>query len=344
VELIDRYVYEVGRYLPYKNRADILVELRSLLFDTLEARVKGEPGEADVVALLKEFGPPPKVAASYRPEGQYLVGPELFPTFRMVIGIALLVMVVVHAVLFAVSLFTNPDPLKALDVLSGFFGSAMSGLGTIVLVFYVLQYFDVRLAKPSQEWDPSSLPVVDVKNELPRGGTLAGIVLALVFLVVLLAFPNYIGVVVTPGTPALTDPVITSQTPLIVIALLVGLVVDIVLLWRGRWQTGTRLAKIAANLFSLVVIGLLISGHAVWLAQHTGHSFFGLLSNLPAIVTSGEELTLPAAMYFIQLGLIIAMIVTVIETIEAGYRFFHQLMGWDSALSLDTAGKTSPHP
>ena len=75
MELIDRYVYDVGRYLPRKNRADIQAELRSLLMDTLESRVKGEPSEEDVVALLKEFGPPEKVAASYWPEGQYLIGP-----------------------------------------------------------------------------------------------------------------------------------------------------------------------------------------------------------------------------------------------------------------------------
>ena len=170
MELIDRYIYEVGRYLPRKNRADIQAELRSLLIDTLEARVEGEPGQEDEAALLMEFGPPAKVAASYRPESQYLVGPQLFPIFRTVVGIALLVMVVVHAVLFGISLFTNPDLMKALDVLSGFIGSALSVLGMIVVVFYVFQYFDVRLAKPSQEWDPRELPVVDVKNAINRGG------------------------------------------------------------------------------------------------------------------------------------------------------------------------------
>ena len=338
MELIDRYVYEVGRYLPRKNRADIQAELRSLLIDTLEARVEGETDEEDVVALLKEFGPPAKVAASYRPESQYLVGPELFPIFRTVVGIALLVMVVVHAVLFAVLLFTNPDPLKALDVLSEFIGSTLSVLGTIVVVFYVFQYFDVRLAKPSQEWDPRELPLVDMKNVINRGGTIFGIALALVILVVVLVFPTYIGVVVTPGSPILTDPVITSFIPLIVAALIAGLVVDIVLLWRGRWQPGTRLAKIAANLFSMVVISVLISGHAAWLVEHSGSGFFGLLSNLQVGEASAAELTLTIAMYFIQWGLIIAMIVMVIETLEVSYRFFRQIMGWDSALALVASG------
>ena len=86
MDLIERYVYEVGRQLPRKQRADIQVELKSTLVDTLEDRVEGEPSQEDEIKLLKEFGPPRKVAASYWPQGQYLIGPNLFPLFRMVVG------------------------------------------------------------------------------------------------------------------------------------------------------------------------------------------------------------------------------------------------------------------
>ena len=331
MELIDRYVHEVGRYLSPKNRQDIQTEIRSLLMDTLEARVKGEASEEDVVAVLKEFGPPAKVAASYRPQSQYLIGPELFPLFRTVVGIAMLVLVIVNVVLFAVLLFTNPDPLQALDGLSDLIKSFLSILGTIVVVFYVLQYFDVRLAKSSQEWHPRDLPQVDVKNDIKRGETIFDIALILLILVAVLVFPTRLGVVVTPGTPILTDPVINRTIPLIVGALVVGLLVDIVLLWRRRWETGTRLAKIASNLFSIIVIAVLISGHATWLAEHTQSGFFGMLSNLPVGEVPTAQLTLTIAMFFVQWGLIIAMIVTVVETIEIGYRFFRQIMGGKTA-------------
>ena len=77
MDLIDRYIAEVGRYLPAKNRADIQAELRSSLVDNLEARAGENPSEEDTAQVLKEFGPPRKVAASYWPEGQYLIGPRL---------------------------------------------------------------------------------------------------------------------------------------------------------------------------------------------------------------------------------------------------------------------------
>ena len=56
MSLIDRYIHEVGRHLPRKNRSDIQAELRSLLTDSLEDRAGTKTSEADVAALLKEFG------------------------------------------------------------------------------------------------------------------------------------------------------------------------------------------------------------------------------------------------------------------------------------------------
>ena len=334
MELIDRYILQVGRYLPHKNRGDIQAELRSLLIDTLEARMAGEASEEDVVALLKEFGPPEKVAASYRPESQYLVGPELFPVFRTVVGIALLVLVIVHAVLFGVAIVFSPDPLKALNIPSNFLGNAMTTLGAIVAVFYGLQYFDVRLKRPEQEWDPRQLPDLDEKETVSRGGQVFKIALGLVFLILVLFFPAYLGVVVTPGTPILTDPVINRYLPLIAAALLANLLVDILLLWRGRWEMGTRLAKLAANLFSLGVLAVLISGHNAWLAQHTTTGFFNVLGHLPTGAAPDAASTLAVAMYFVQWGLLIALIVILVETITSGWRLLRQALGWNTPPSM----------
>ena len=60
MELINRYVYQVGRRLPRKVRGDVETELRSLLIDALEERVASgsdadaEFNEAD--PLVARFG------------------------------------------------------------------------------------------------------------------------------------------------------------------------------------------------------------------------------------------------------------------------------------------------
>jgi hypothetical protein len=204
MELIDRYVHEVGRHLPRKNRADIQVELQSTLADTLEDRVEGEPTQEDVEQLLKEFGSPQQVAASYWPQGQYLIGPSLFPLFRMVLGIVLLVFVIVQLVLFGIALVFNQEVLTFLDVLetfSGMIGSVFTTFGIIVIVFAILQYFEVKPDSEDEEWDPSQLPQIDDEETVSRGGRVAEITFSLVIIAILLFLPDKIGVVLCSSFP-----------------------------------------------------------------------------------------------------------------------------------------------
>ena len=64
MNLIDRYIAEVGKHLPRKNRADIEAEIRSTLEDMLEERKQahGAVDDAMVIDLLREYGAPRKVA------------------------------------------------------------------------------------------------------------------------------------------------------------------------------------------------------------------------------------------------------------------------------------------
>ena len=94
MNLIDRYVTEVGKHLPLvKGRKDIEKELRSTLEDMLEDRAQKAGRAADEameIELLKEYGAPQKVAATYNPQ-PYLIGPRMFPFFLMVLKIVITV-------------------------------------------------------------------------------------------------------------------------------------------------------------------------------------------------------------------------------------------------------------
>lgn len=99
MNLIDRYIQHIGKHLPEKSREDVKREIRSLVEDSLEDRSRelGRPiDEALAVAVLKEFGRPEKMAASYTPE-RYLIGPRLYPIFWLVVKI-------VASVLLAITL------------------------------------------------------------------------------------------------------------------------------------------------------------------------------------------------------------------------------------------------
>ncbi|MEW5873107.1 MAG: hypothetical protein AB1894_27860 [Chloroflexota bacterium] len=340
MELIERYLHEVGRRLPPKNRADIQAELRSLLVDTLEQRAGDEPGEDAVVALLKEFGPPRKVAASYWPEGQYLIGPALFPVFRTVCGIALLVLVIVHLVVLIIAWLANPEPWHLLNGLSEFWGNAVSTLGAIVVVFYILQLFEVRFEQHGQDWDPRRLPVVEQEETVNRRGLTFEIALALVLLVALLAFPNYVGVVVTPGTPIIPNPVVNSHIPLIALALLLGLGLDAWLLWKGRWNLQSRAVKLGVDAFGIYVLVVLVSAHAAWLQPRTGGGFFGLIDRLSAGMGSEADVTQIMVVQFTQLALTVALVVVVVEAFAQLYRLVRHMLAAGSQPDLKPPQQT----
>src|SRR4030065_883088 len=99
--IIDRYLAAVSDLLPAKLRKDTVTEIRSLIQDSLDDRSKAEghaPDDEMMAAVLKEFGSPEKIVAPYLPE-KYLIGPRLYPTFILVLRIALPLIAVVMLVI-----------------------------------------------------------------------------------------------------------------------------------------------------------------------------------------------------------------------------------------------------
>jgi hypothetical protein len=337
MELIDRYVHEVGRHLPRKNREDIKAELKSTLADTLDDRVEGEPTKEDVEQLLKEFGSPQQVAASYWPQGQYLIGPSLFPLFRMVVGIALLVFVIVQLVLFGIAVVFNQEVLTFLDVLeifTGLISSSFTAFGIIVIVFAILQYFEVKPESEGVEWDPSQLPQVKDEEMVSRGGMVAEITFSLVIVAILLFLPDKIGFVFNPWSEIILNPVIRTYIPLLIVSILLGVFVDVLLLWRGRWELGTRLAKIGTNLFSIYVLFVLLTGHNAWLAEQGAGGFFSFLETLDDITISNQESLLVLGMHAFRLAFSIALIVESIETVGLVYKLIKSVFVRPATINL----------
>lgn len=98
MELLESYLKAVRRYLPRKQRDDIIAELSDELSQQLEGR-QGDLGrplrDTEQMAILKEYGDPMTVARRYRQNqrslniGWELIGPELFPMYLIILGLNL---------------------------------------------------------------------------------------------------------------------------------------------------------------------------------------------------------------------------------------------------------------
>lgn len=290
MDLIERYLNEVGRRLPKSLRDDVRRELSSTLEDELEERGSGNgPSEQDVVDLLQELGHPESVAASYHPAGHYLVGPALYPSFLLVLRISLAALAALLTAAFALTLLAGPDPTGELGIrlgglLSEIWDVGLTSFAVIVLVFAGLQ----RVGGLGEErmrpaWDPRQLPAVGDADLAGRGETIFGLVVTALFLVILNTFRDRIGLPVDPGSPVLLNDVFLDNLWRIDAVLLAGMGLSAWLLWSGRWHTATRLARIAIDLFGLHVAWRIAAAVA---AQKTTLVAAGLPDAVSSVVTT----------------------------------------------------------
>ncbi len=272
MNLIERYVTEVGKYLPRRSRADIEAELRSTLEDMLEDRSQQAHrpvDEAMVTALLEEYGSPKKVAASYG-HAQYLIGPRLYPTFMLVLQIVAFAVVlgltIATAIAFVKTNMTPPEVLKTLGEFAlNLLGGLIQAFGNVVLVFAILE----RVLPPSEledkeTWTPAELIKEPHPDEVKIGEMIAGIVFTMAFLLVFNFYPEIVGIWLTDNG-ALTQAAGLSEAffrylPFINISGLLTIALYIYLLRNRFWTAATRWTHIAIELIGIAIAYSMLQG------------------------------------------------------------------------------------
>jgi len=323
MNLLDRYIHEVGRFLPRKKRGSIQAELRSSVVDTLEDRFGPDPDQTQVEEVLLEFGKPRDVAASYHPRGQYLVGPGLFPLFQMVAWIVVAAVLGAQLLAFGVGVFIAGEPFSALETLAALVSSVPASLGWVLITFMILQYFDAKPYLDEETWDPKSLPEINPEERLKKGELILGLVGGILILVLVTLFPQWVGFVTTPGGAFYPNPIILEYLVLIQVSLLATILMNIYLLWKGNWTFLTRVIKLGLDAFGVVILGFLIQGHNAWLAVKGQSSFDAWISS---IESNNWELV---GMHAFRLAFVVAFVVTVIEIFVTIYRMARSKMTSD---------------
>ena len=270
MNLIDRYVSEVGSHLPGKQRADIQKEIKSLVEDMLAEKSKATGQVVDeklTLQVFKELGKPEKVAASYLPP-RYLIGPQLYPIFWWVLKISLSavggIFVLILAVRIAISDLNTWATIAA--SLSDIFNWLVATLGWVVVTFIIIE----RVAPPfkipgkEKEWDPAELLKKPDADRIPLSTPITAIIFTIAALVVFNIFPG-IPVIKNFQDGEWMTLISPSEAflrflPLINIAWVLAIGFHCVTLVKHRWSTALRLAYIGMQVYGIVIISLLLTG------------------------------------------------------------------------------------
>lgn len=276
MDLLDRYIYDVGRRLPAKQREDIKKELKSLLMDALDAKTGGrEPAEADVMAVIWEFGQPADVAARYNGE-KSLIGPRLFPTYKLVLTIVLAALsfglFISMAMGYAFGSANGANlGSSILQFLASLISSGWGTIGVITVVFWVIERVMERQGRKggagADVWDPKTLPPVPKhKDTWKPAESVVSIVFIIIALVLFNAFPDLISVY---GKDAggqwqhfqiLSRDALAAYLPYWNIGLALSLAFHAVLLAQGGRRLGTNIAHIALQLYGIAVVCVMLTG------------------------------------------------------------------------------------
>ena len=271
MDLIDRYVHEVGQHLPWNVRADVEAELRSLLTESVEerARAAGRPADAGLATeVLRAFGVPKDAASRYAPDPQYLIGPRLYPVYRTVLRIMVPAFAAVTLTLIIVGQFQRPGEPPSIApfirAANGFFSGLLFNLGLVTLIFALVERVMRRQPVAAGTWDPSTLPAVNDPDRISYFGRV--VLLYLIAAVALLfnVYPQWVSVVVFHNTDvqvyALLGPGFARYLPVLNACWAAAFLLNLVVLRQGRWRRPTRWAEFALEVANAVILAVIVVG------------------------------------------------------------------------------------
>lgn len=258
-ELVERYVHQVGRYLPQKERIEIEKELRSMIQDQLDDRFEGSPSPTDVASVLTELGDPRQMAASYGSQ-QYLVGPDLYPSMMRVLRLGWVRVPMVVVILNIVwTLITSQEGTLFgvfFDTLSTVLLATFIFSAIVVLVFAIVQHSEVEVDEQKPAFNPLDLPDVDDPGALDYVEMTFGLAFGAFALFIFLYFLHVGGLTLrfNLSDPGKVIPVPKEWLILLPINSIVLTIVNLLALWRNRWTAGLSLAQLVIELFGVVCL------------------------------------------------------------------------------------------
>lgn len=194
MKLVEKYLYAISKQLPKDSSDEVITELKTLLYDTLEDNYGPEPTEEQISQTLMSFGSPSAVAKEYG-KSRYVINPQLTDIYLLIAKIIGFAMLGAFSIVFIVQLFTEDDVNIALGLL-GILGNALNAtiasIGSLTVVFILISRY-MGLRSIEDGWTPKDL------EELPKDKeavsyfeTFAGIVFSVVFIIGFNLFPEII--------------------------------------------------------------------------------------------------------------------------------------------------------
>lgn len=261
--LIDRYIAEVGRHLPEKDRSDIEAEIRSTLEDMVEESRRHVAKATDdkiIIETLERLGDPRLLASKYAPPKRYLIGPDWYEVYvKTLQRVLFTALPIFAAVTFILTLTRDPlDFINAVgEAVGGVFNVGLQILFWITVVFVFLERSDeipnVAQGAKTRAWTVAQLPKLPNKRQISIAETvinIASILFVLIWIVLPFAIARFQGDPVP--VPFLHPNLWNFWLPIFFVLMVLTLVHEVFQLKIGNWTPALTVTNVILGLSSIV--------------------------------------------------------------------------------------------
>jgi hypothetical protein len=276
MKILNSYLEEIHHNLPSKNRDDVIAEIRSVLMDMIEERNPHpgtEPDEDTIKAVLKEYGPPRKVAQQYSTH-QRLIGPQIFPVYMQVLKIVLVVVAALNVLGVIVAIVSGSAAdsgffVTILETLGGLMSSLFTAFGIVTLSFVLIERTTPQQwrIEMDEDWTPDDLKKVEDKQRVKIPELAVEITLGIIFIVLINVYLDRIGIYYLGDAGWVSAPILNENVlryiPWITAYTVLDIGLNLYLIRSGFWNISASIGKILINVFKIAVMFAIIVGPAI---------------------------------------------------------------------------------
>jgi hypothetical protein len=277
MELLDRYLQAVGKYLPRKRRDDIVAELRANILEQAEEK-QAELGRAltldEEEVLLKQFGRPLVVAARYLPQ-QYLIGPTVFPYYIFALKTFIPLVLLAYTIANAAAFINEPPTMaRILSMLAGYPMVAINVAVWITAIAAILEFTHAKYLKGvDRDWNPRKLPALEPKPVYNRSHTIFEVIGSGLLVLWLLAIPHNPFLLLGPGADVLKyiqpAPVWHTAYWLFLALLVAQWAIEIIALFRPAWRRARPALGLLGKAFAAAIFWYLLQTPQLFVVADT---------------------------------------------------------------------------
>lgn len=253
MELVNRYISAVQRYLPEEKRSEIGRELTAHLLDKMENQqdVLGRNlTDDEVAAILQQWGHPRQVAIQYVPPTP-LVSSELMPMYKKTLIYIFGLVFALHCLGSSVQLLKLEDfniVQVVFQSIFGFFDSAATTFFVVTMVFYA---YSVSGAEQSwllsNRWRVQDLPPVSRPWQQMNFTDLFTDLVTTVFLLLLLWPSWWMSTETLASNRVMLAPELQPWVPWVTAFLLLAVLINLWWLLRPYWTRLTLSINVVLN-------------------------------------------------------------------------------------------------